>query len=91
MPDSADTDDIAAASRADASISPVLVQGERVPEHPNSYACLAAAQGMASVIAAAEATVASALARDQARSMHPKWTGMSPTQWRAAHNPKKPT
>ncbi len=34
-----------------------------VPDHPNAYACLAAAQGMAGDVAAADATVSAALAR----------------------------
>jgi Flp pilus assembly protein TadD len=44
---------------------------ELIPEHPNAYACLAAAQGMAGDIAAADATVATALARFGANRVSP--------------------
>ncbi len=42
---------------------------ELAPEHPNAYACLAAAQGMAGNIAAADAIVDTALARFGAGSI----------------------
>ena len=44
---------------------------ELVPDHPNAFACLAAAQGMAGDIAAADATVAAALARFGANRVSP--------------------
>ncbi len=42
-----------------------------VPDHPNAYACLAAAQGMAGDVAAADATVAAALTRFGASRVSP--------------------
>ena len=44
---------------------------ELVPDHPNAFACLAAAQGMAGEIAAADATVAATLARFGADRVSP--------------------
>jgi tetratricopeptide (TPR) repeat protein len=44
---------------------------ELVPDHPNAYACLAAAQGMAGDTAAADATVAMAVARFGANRVSP--------------------
>ena len=53
---------------------------ELAPSHPNAYACLAAAQGMAGESAAADATVAMALARFGASRMSPYVLGIVATR-----------
>jgi Tfp pilus assembly protein PilF len=53
---------------------------ELAPDHPNAFACLAAAQGMAGDSAAAEATVASALARFGASRVSPYILGIVATR-----------
>jgi Flp pilus assembly protein TadD len=53
---------------------------ELAPAHPNAYACLAAAQGMAGDLAAADATVATALARFGASRMSPYVLGIVATR-----------
>lgn len=50
------------------------------PDHPNAYACLAAAQGMAGNTAAAHATVAAALARFGDRRVSPYVLGIVATR-----------
>jgi len=53
---------------------------ELAPDHPNAYACLAAAQGMAGDSAAADATVATALARFGERRVSPYVLGIVATR-----------
>ena len=53
---------------------------ELAPNHPNAYACLAAAQGLAGDIAAADATVALALARFGAGRVSPYVLGIVATR-----------
>ncbi len=53
---------------------------ELAPDHPNAYACLAAAQGMAGDIAAADASVALVLARFDDRRVSPYVLGIVATR-----------